>query len=100
VSQIRLAYELEQVRMRGYAYDNEEVLPGLCCVSAPIHNVYGKAVAGISLVITANRFYQQQDNYATAVLDTAQRISEKIGYRVKKQRTSRRRITVSFDEKQ
>ncbi len=84
-----LAHELEQVRIQGYAYDDEEVLPGLCCVSAPIYDSKGRAIAGISFVMPANRFHRQPENYTTAILDAAQRTSKNIGYQVKKQKVSR-----------
>ena len=81
----KLAEELEQVRHRGFAYDHEEVALGLCCVAAPIQDVDGKVIAAISLSVPAYRFYPQQDNYTSIILKTATRISEKLGYRMKKQ---------------
>ena len=81
----KLADELEQVRQRGYAYDHEEVALGLCCVAAPIRDIDGKVIAAISLSVPAYRFYPQQDNYTSIILKTATRISEKLGYRMKKQ---------------
>jgi DNA-binding IclR family transcriptional regulator len=51
-----LAEELEWVRERGYAYDNEETLVGLCCVGAPIYDSEGTVVASVSFSVPAFRF--------------------------------------------
>jgi len=79
-----LASELEHVRKHGYAYDHEEVASGLCCVAALIRDIDGKVIAAISLSIPACRFYPQQDSCTLIILKTANRISENIGYRIKK----------------
>ena len=71
-----LAEELERVRERGYAYDSEETLVGLCCVGAPIYSVGGKVVAAISFSVPAYRFCSGKDEYTEAILDVGRRISE------------------------
>lgn len=74
-----LAEELEQVRERGYAYDNEETLVGLCCVAAPIYSSRGIVVAAVSLSVPAYRFRPREGKYTAAILDAARRISENAG---------------------
>jgi IclR family transcriptional regulator, acetate operon repressor len=49
VDPARLAAELEATRRRGWAIDDEERTPGMRCVAAPIFNVFGEALAGISI---------------------------------------------------
>lgn len=44
-----LQAELQKTRERGYAFDDEERTWGMRCVAAPILNVHGEAVAGISV---------------------------------------------------
>ncbi|MHC1719133.1 MAG: IclR family transcriptional regulator [Clostridiaceae bacterium] len=44
-----LLYELEDIRIKGYAIDNEEQEIGLTCIAAPILNRKNMAVAAISL---------------------------------------------------
>ncbi len=74
-----MADELERVRERGYAYDHEETLVGLCCVGAPIYGSGGTVVAAVSLSVPAYRFRPREDKYTAAILDAARRISENAG---------------------
>ncbi len=41
--------EINDIREKGYALDNEEVTMGLFCVGAPIFDIYGKVVAAMSV---------------------------------------------------
>lgn len=70
-----LAAELEQVRERGYAYDHEETLIGLCCVAAPIHDSRGEVIAAVSISVPAYRFGPQEAEYTAAILEAARSIS-------------------------
>lgn len=45
----QLRQEIEATAARGYAIDDEERTTGMRCVAAPILNVHGEAVAGISV---------------------------------------------------
>src|SRR5918912_4438335 len=74
-----LAEELERVRARGYAYDNEETLVGLCCVGAPIYSSEGTVIAAISFSVPAYWFHPRKDEYTETILDAARRISESAG---------------------
>jgi DNA-binding IclR family transcriptional regulator len=78
-----LAEELERVRERGYAYDHEETLVGLCCVGAPIYGSGGAVVAAVSLSVPAYRFRPKKEKYTAAILDAARRISESAGPKLK-----------------
>lgn len=77
-----LAGELERVWERGYAYDDEEILVGLCCVAAPIHDSKGEVVSAVSFSVPAYRFHPRRDEYTAAILDAARRISESAGARL------------------
>jgi DNA-binding IclR family transcriptional regulator len=78
-----LADELERVRERGYAYDHEETLVGLCCVAAPIYDSRGTVVAAVSLSVPDYRYHPAKSNYTAAILDAARRISENAGSALK-----------------
>ena len=41
--------DLEATRRRGWSYDDQERHYGMRCIAAPIHNVHGEAIAGISI---------------------------------------------------
>lgn len=78
-----LTDELERVRERGYAYDHEEVLIGLCCVAAPIYDSGGTVIASISISVPAYRFLPRESKYVTAILEAARLISEGAGTTLK-----------------
>jgi len=78
-----LVGELEQIQHQGYAYDREEVLPGLCAISAPIRDIEGNVTAGITMLLRAQKFYQQTANYTDILLKTADHVSEQMGYQTK-----------------
>lgn len=45
----RLRHELDHIRAQGFAFDDEETTEGMRCIAAPILNLHGEAVAGISI---------------------------------------------------
>jgi IclR family transcriptional regulator, acetate operon repressor len=42
--------EFETIRRRGYSEDNQEFLPGVCCLAVAVRNAAGDAVAGLALM--------------------------------------------------
>lgn len=75
-----LAEELKRVREQGYAYDNEEAIPEICCVAAPLRDHTGSVVAAISISVPAYRFSANRERYKREILAAARRISENMGY--------------------
>jgi DNA-binding IclR family transcriptional regulator len=51
-----LEREFEAIRRRGYSEDNQEFLPGVCCLAVPVRNGAGDAVAGLALMAPAISF--------------------------------------------
>lgn len=76
----QLRDELERVRQQGFAYDQEEVMVGLCCAAAPIYDESGQLIAAMSLSVPAYRFYPNRQRLTTAIVDAARRVSEELGY--------------------
>jgi IclR family acetate operon transcriptional repressor len=76
-----LRKELTSVREAGYAVDDEESLPGLRCVGAPIWNsegiVAGLSASGSTLSVSRERVAE----IAEAVMETARGISAQLGGR-------------------
>lgn len=83
---ILLREHLKTVRKQGYAIDDEENEKGIRCVAAPIYNEIGKTVAAISITAPAFRVTKKviQDTLKKEVMETALRISERLGYRERK----------------
>lgn len=52
-----LLKELEQVRERGYAVDDEEIEPGLHCIAAPIFNHKRQPQMAISMSFPYGRMW-------------------------------------------
>ena len=73
----KLEQELEEVRRRRFARDNEELEIGVRCIAAGIYDDSGELVAGLSLSAPADR---ANDGWIQALMDTAKSISTALGY--------------------
>jgi IclR family acetate operon transcriptional repressor len=76
-----LRQELEKVRLKGYAVDQQESEIGICCVAAPIRGVGGRVVAAISISGPSERMQHKglETTLKDQVKTTAARISEMAG---------------------
>ncbi len=75
-----LKRELEAIRERGWAFDDEEKAAGMRCIAAPILDIYGEAVAGISISGPTHRLPESTVGQIGAlVADAALRVSRSIG---------------------
>lgn len=73
--------ELEAVRKRGYAVDDEENEPGVRCVAAPIFDHNGQTAAAMSIsTMTAHVNDEELAELAAKLGETARQISGKLGY--------------------
>lgn len=73
--------ELERIRTRGYALDDEESVVGARCIAAAIRNYHGKAEGAISLSGAIHRYPDDQlAAVAADVMKAAFIISRKRGY--------------------
>jgi DNA-binding IclR family transcriptional regulator len=72
-----LERELEGVRSRGIAHDNEELEIGVRCIAAGVYDDAGKLVAGLSISAPADRL---ELAWADRVKSTAQDISRALGH--------------------
>jgi len=83
IDPVELKEHLNLVRRQGYAIDDEENEKGIRCVGAPIYNEAGKAVSAISISGPAFRVTKRviQEALKREVVETARRISERLGYR-------------------
>jgi DNA-binding IclR family transcriptional regulator len=76
----RLRAELRNVAACGYAIDDEERMPGVLCIAAPVRDHSGKAVAAISVSGPAFRMRRAGlSQLAMAVMESAAATGEKPG---------------------
>ena len=76
-----LRAELEDVRRRGYATDNQEHEPSTFCVGAPIFDRTGRVIASCSVSGRDPSILQERlESLAGQVTSTAQEISRRMGY--------------------
>lgn len=67
--------ELEQVRQKGYAMDNEESILGLTCIAVPVLDSRGKLVAAISLSGQTQFILNEADQLWTRLKEIQKEIS-------------------------
>jgi DNA-binding IclR family transcriptional regulator len=76
----RFERDLETTRRRGYAFDDKENEPGVCCVGAPVFDAAGRPLAAISVSGPAHRISSNQEEIAAAVVRACGEISRKLGF--------------------
>ncbi|WP_102346584.1 IclR family transcriptional regulator [Bacillus sp. Marseille-P3661] len=73
--------EMDRVREKGYAIDNQENEPGVYCVAFPIRNHDGRVVAALSLSAAANQLTDAEIATNTELLrQKSCDLSAKLGY--------------------
>ncbi len=81
-SKDELLLELEKIKQRGYALDDEECELGARCLSAGIKDYTGKYVAGISVSGPTTRMTMEYiEQIKDVVMETADKISRELSYR-------------------
>ena len=72
--------DLSETRNRGYAIDGEERNIGMRCIAAPVFDIHGEAVAGISVSGPTSRVGTERiAEFGAAVVAAAQELSGAIG---------------------
>ncbi|HUT16262.1 MAG TPA: IclR family transcriptional regulator [Anaerolineae bacterium] len=78
-----LLEHLEQVRGQGYAFSDGELEVGIRAIAAPIMGNRLAAMGSVAIVAPAERLdAEARERLLPSLLDTAQRISERMGYRL------------------
>ncbi|GAA3597331.1 IclR family transcriptional regulator C-terminal domain-containing protein [Gibbsiella greigii] len=78
----QLRAELQKIRQAGWAYDNEEDVANIRCISAPVFNAAGDVTAAISIVGTILQIGESNlAALAEKVKESAWEISQALGYR-------------------
>jgi len=81
-SKDELLQELDKIKQRGYALDDEECELGARCLSAGIKDYTGKYVAGISVSGPTTRMTMEYiEQIKDIVIETADKVSRELSYR-------------------
>ena len=75
-----LQRELELVRRRGYAVDDEDNEPGVGCIGAPIFDAGGQPIAAISVSGSAHRILTHSKLISEAILNACEGVSRGLGF--------------------
>jgi DNA-binding IclR family transcriptional regulator len=77
----RFLAELERVRQRGYAVDNEEFYAGRRCLAAPVFDEHGRVAAALSISGMITDFTEDRvPAFAKIVMESAAQITEQLGH--------------------
>ncbi|NLI08718.1 MAG: IclR family transcriptional regulator [Thermotogaceae bacterium] len=76
----KLRKELKEIKLRGYAINDEEFTPGEISFAAPVFNSQGKVVASINLALNKLSKLLNYENYYLRVIQIAKEISSFLGY--------------------
>jgi DNA-binding IclR family transcriptional regulator len=72
---------LDQIRARGWAFDDEENDAGVRCIAAPVHDYTGMTIAVIGISGPSVRVtYERVPELAAQVMDAARQLSRDLGY--------------------
>jgi IclR family transcriptional regulator, KDG regulon repressor len=78
----RLRHEIAEVRVQGFAVDDQENEIGIRCIAAPIRDHRGEVIASVSISGTLTQVPKQTLNRHVILLtDTTAQISAALGYR-------------------
>jgi IclR family transcriptional regulator, KDG regulon repressor len=76
-----LLAEVAIIRREGVAYDNEEYMPGLRCIAAPIRDFSSKTIAAMSLSVFKHKLTTKRKAFfRQALLRASAEVSEKLGF--------------------
>lgn len=60
--------ELIRIKKQGYAFDNEEKSIGMRCIAAPIFNIHGEVIAGISISGPSSRLTLERIEFVSKIV--------------------------------
>lgn len=70
-----LRAQFRDIAQRGFALDTGEIVPGVCCVAAPIRDEHGQVIAAISATVPELRFVSILAELREGIIATARTIS-------------------------
>lgn len=77
----KLSRELDEIRARGYSTDNEEYLPGICCLAVPVRDADSRVVASVAVHAPQSRMQiEQAIEFLPTLREAAEAISQTIDW--------------------
>ena len=77
-----LLKQVKKARLTGWSWDDAEHEEGIRCLASPIYDYRGKVIAAVSVAGPAAVITKEQDEeMARFVVDTAYKISKRMGYK-------------------
>jgi IclR family KDG regulon transcriptional repressor len=87
VDEVVFRRELEVTRERGYAIDDEEHEPGICCVAVPVFAASGLVIGSVSVSAPSSRMpLSHLLEFLPEIKRTGEAVSESGGYRKRSSR--------------
>ena len=91
VSFARLREELKQIAAKGYAVNDEELLPGYLALAAPVFDSGGNMVGPIRITVPSDHTHSGYDTpHASLLCESARKTSLQLGYHPLSQNTQSR----------
>lgn len=75
-----LIIEIEKIKEQGYSIELEELSPRHACISAPIRDMSGEVIAGVSFSCSLEQFDRDKEGLIEDVVILGQAISSELGY--------------------
>jgi DNA-binding IclR family transcriptional regulator len=75
----QLKIQLEETRLRGYCYDDQEMYPGVCCLAAPIFQPDGNVASAYGIAVPHDRFAASKDYLIQILLEVSREVSCRLG---------------------
>jgi DNA-binding IclR family transcriptional regulator len=77
----QLLEEVRRIRRQGYAVDNQEYVPDIFCLGAPILNQLNQPIASISMAMRAYKMGKgKKSSCSSLVISTAMNLSRRLGF--------------------
>lgn len=89
----QLIANVREARARGYSSDDEEEEVGIRCAGAPVFDYRGNVIAAISISWYVRPPSHGFEEMGAAVVETADKISQRLGFVEKRGDNARRRLT-------
>jgi DNA-binding IclR family transcriptional regulator len=79
----RLRRCLQRIREDGYVVDEEDYEQGVYAIGAPVRDITGRVVAGITITTPATRYSpRRRDELIALITEAAQKLSRKLGHQM------------------